>query len=225
MRVEVLEPHTPRMTITTSRTHITVRQAVPEDRATASAVLSAGFFDDPVTEWLVPERDRRQAIMPPVFGLYFDAFRRHGETYLTDDGAGTALWLPPARDLLDAGELEGFGRRVEQAAGPYAARLFELDEFFEAHAPTEPHWHLQLVAVDPSHQGRGLGSLLLADQLQRLDRAGEAAYLESTTPRNRALYERHGFECTGRIVLPEGPALSQMWRAPDAGRAGSDRWS
>lgn len=225
MRAQALDPHTPRMTDTTSRTHFAVRQAVAEDRATASAVLSAGFFDDPVTEWLVPERDRRQAIMPSVFGHYFDAFRRHDETYVTDDGAGTALWLPPARELLEARELEEFNRSVEEAAGPYAARLFELDGFFEAHAPTEPHWHLQLLAVDPSHQGQGLGSLLLADQLLRLDRAGEAAYLESTTPRNRALYERHGFECIGRIVLPDGPALSRMWRVPDAGRAGSDRWS
>ncbi|CAA9268892.1 MAG: hypothetical protein AVDCRST_MAG10-3205 [uncultured Acidimicrobiales bacterium] len=202
------------MTITNSKTHVAVRKAGASDRATASAVLTAGFLDDPVTEWLVPDQRRRAEIAPAMFGLYFDAFQPHGETYLTDDGAGTALWLPPGRELLAPDQLEEFGVRVQQVAGPDAGRVFELGEFFDAHAPAEPHWHLQLLAVRPDHQGRGLGSVLLNDLLYRADRVGDAAYLEATTLRNRALYERHRFECIGRIVVPDGPPLWQMWRSP-----------
>jgi GNAT superfamily N-acetyltransferase len=202
------------MTITNSKTQIAVRKAEAGDRARATEVLTAGFFDDPVTEWIVADRGARPAILPPMFELYFDTFQPHGETYLTTDGAGTALWLPPNRELVPADQLEDFVRRTEAACGPYAARLFELDEFFAGHAPSQPHWHLQLLAVPPVNQGRGLGSALLADQLWRLDVAGEDAYLEATTLRGRALYERHGFECFGQIVLPGGPPLWQMWRAP-----------
>lgn len=202
------------MTMTLSTTQTAVRKAETNDRTATSAVLTAGFFDDPVTNWLVPERDRRPAIMPPVFGLYFDTFQPHGETYLTEDGLGTALWLPPDRELIPPDQLEDFGRRTEEAAGPYTPRLFELGEFFEAHAPAEPHWHLQLFAVVPGYQGRGIGSTLLTHVLRRLDRDGEPAYLEATTLRNRALYERHGFECRGEIVLPDGPTMWQMWRSP-----------
>ena len=54
----------------------------------------------------------------------------------------------------------------------------------------------------------------MRDMFERLDRDGEAAYLESTTLRSRALYERHGFECFGEITLPDGPTMWQMWRAP-----------
>jgi GNAT superfamily N-acetyltransferase len=201
-----------RMTITNSKTQI--RKADSEDTAVASAVLTAAFYDDPVTEWLVPDRRRRPAVLPPAFNLYFDAFQAHGETYLTEDGVGVALWLPPRRDLLQPEELDEFGRRMEEAAGPDTARFFELDEFFEAHAPSEPHWHLQLLGVMPDHQGQGLGSILLTEVLQRTDRDGDSAYLEATTLRNRALYERHGFECVGKIVLPDGPPLWQMWRSP-----------
>ena len=204
----------PGMTMTTSRTQIAVRKATAHDRSTTSEVLTAGFFDDPVTEWIVPDRARRAAIMPGAFELYFDAYQPHGEIYLTEDDAGVALWLPPGREVLPPDQLEDFGRRMEEACGPETARLFELDEFFEAHAPAEPHWHLALLAVMPDRQGRGLGSALIADMLPRLDRAGEAAYLESTTWRNGALYERHGFEYMGQIVLPDGPPLSQMWRSP-----------
>jgi ribosomal protein S18 acetylase RimI-like enzyme len=202
------------MTITISKTRPAVRRADPADHTTASGVLTAAFFDDPVTDWIVPDRARRPAVLPPVFRLYFDAFQPHGETYLTEGGAGTALWLPPGRDLIPPDELEDFGRRTEEAAGPFAGRLFELDEFFEAHAPAEPHWHLQLLAVAPEQQGKGLGSALLDEVLQRLDRDREAVYLEATTLRSRALYERHGFECFGEIALPDGPTMWQMWRAP-----------
>lgn len=202
------------MTTTASKTQIAVRKADGADRTTASEVLTAAFFDDPVTDWLVPDRARRRAVLPPVFGLFFDAFQPHGETYLTEDGRGTALWLPAGRELLHPNELQDFGRRIEEAAGSYAGRLFKLIEFSEAHAPPEPHWHLQVLAVIPDQQGKGLGSALLEEVLPRLDRDSEAAYLESTTPRNRALYERHGFDCIGEIQLPDGPVMSQMWRVP-----------
>lgn len=201
------------MTITFSKTQIAVRKAGQADRNTAGAVLAAAFFDDPVSDWLVPDRARRPGVLPPVFRLYFELFQPHGETYLTEDCRGTALWLPPGRELLPPHELEDFGRRTEEAAGPYAPRLFELGELFEAHAPAEPHWHLQLLGVVPDQQGKGLGSALLAEVLPRLDRDGEAAYLESTTPGNRALYERHGFDCIGEIQVPAGPVMWQMWRA------------
>jgi ribosomal protein S18 acetylase RimI-like enzyme len=202
------------MTITTDTSAITVGAASRNDRATATAVLTASFFDDPVTDWLVPDRARRPALLPPMFELYFDLFVVHEETYLAAGGAGVALWLPPDREMIAPDQLDAFGDAAAQMMGPDADRFFELGEFFDAHAPDEPHWHLQLLGTLPEHQGRGVGSALLRDQLPRLDQRGEAAYLEATTLRSRALYERHGFVCRGEIVLPDGPPLWQMWRSP-----------
>jgi ribosomal protein S18 acetylase RimI-like enzyme len=205
------------LTATLSPSRIAVRKAQVADRATVSAVITAGFFDDPVTNWIIPDRADRPAVLPPVFGVYFDYFQPHGETYLTEDGRGAAVWLPAGRELFAPDQMDDFVRANEEAAGPYAGRLLELGEFFETHAPAEPHWHLQLIAVRPEAQGLGLGSALMDEVHQRLDRDGDAVYLEATTPRGRALYERHGFECIGEITLPDGPTMWQMWRAP-AGR-------
>jgi len=42
------------------------------------------------------------------------------------------------------------------------------------------------------------------------------AYLEATSPRNRALYERHGFKVTEEFTLgPGSPPLWRMWRPPN----------
>jgi hypothetical protein len=49
---------------------------------------------------------------------------------------------------------------------------------------------------------------------QYADRCGAPAYLEDTSPRNRALHERHGFQVTGELALAGGPPLWAMWREP-----------
>ena len=40
------------------------------------------------------------------------------------------------------------------------------------------------------------------------------AYHEASSPRNRALYERHGYVTQGEFTLPDGPPLWPMWRDP-----------
>ena len=79
--------------------------------------------------------------------------------------------------------------------------------------PSEPHWYLPLIGVDPLYQGRGLGDALMAHALRRCDADHLPAYLESTNPRNISLYERHGFKAIGRIQVGMSPPLVPMLRA------------
>ena len=71
-------------------------------------------------------------------------------------------------------------------------------------------------AIQPAVQGLGLGSALMRATLVGVDAAGEPAYLEATSPDNRRLYERHGFEVVRELPLPGGPSLYAMWREPAA---------
>ena len=50
--------------------------------------------------------------------------------------------------------------------------------------------------------------------LERCDREGVGAYLESSKERNVAFYGRHGFRVTGETRFPRGPRLWLMWRDP-----------
>lgn len=82
--------------------------------------------------------------------------------------------------------------------------------------PTQPHWYLPLLGVRRAFHGQGLGSALLKHTLAHCDRDGLPAYLEATSPRNVALYERHGFERIGEIRVPAFPTLNPMMRQPAA---------
>jgi len=101
-----------------------------------------------------------------------------------------------------------FGRRLPLA---FWSRLR-----MERRHPSRPrHFYLAFVGVEPASQGQGLGSRLMFPVLSEADAAGAAAYLEASTPRSRALYERHGFKVVQEMRLPlGGPALWRMWREP-----------
>ena len=83
-------------------------------------------------------------------------------------------------------------------------KLEEVLGVFEqmgSYHPSEPHWYLPLIGVDPAQQGRGYGSALMEHALIRCDRDQKLAYLESSNPKNISLHERHGFELLGTIQV------------------------
>lgn len=201
--------------------------AVPEDLGVHRAgagdvdslveVLCRAFDEDPVVNWFA----RDDAGRAGAFRRFFDvALRRmtlpHDEVYTTADADGAALWNPPGTWQLEPDDLEALLPDFAEVFGEEKLeRSLHGMETMEARHPTEPHFYLFLLGVDPAHHNRGIGSALLQTVLRRCDEQGLPAYLEATSPRNVPLYERHGFVVTETIRLPDGgPPLWLMWRAP-----------
>jgi GNAT superfamily N-acetyltransferase len=65
-----------------------------------------------------------------------------------------------------------------------------------------------------AQQGSGLGTLLMREVLDRCDRQGLGAYLESSNIRNVPFYERHGFEVLGEVAVGGEFVARPMWRDP-----------
>jgi ribosomal protein S18 acetylase RimI-like enzyme len=60
--------------------------------------------------------------------------------------------------------------------------------------PATSHYYLETLGVEPTMQGRGLGSAMLQNIAAQLDAAGTECVLETANDRNVALYRRFGFE-------------------------------
>lgn len=96
-------------------------------------------------------------------------------------------------------------------------RLVRTLNVIEGKHPHRRHYYLPVIGIVPEWQGRGFGSALLRPMLERCDQEGLPAYLEASSPRNRALYERHGFKVVEEIrVADDSPLMWRMWREPGA---------
>jgi ribosomal protein S18 acetylase RimI-like enzyme len=193
-----------------------IRTASIHDLARIALALARAFQDDPVFRWCLPDRDRRREVLPGVFTVFAGAYQRHGHAYRTADGTGAALWVPPGVAPVDDDEADAFGAALEEVLGPDAARTLTVSELLDENHPHDPVWYLNFMGVEPTGQGRGIGSALLEHVLVDADRNGEPAYLDATSMHNRRLYERHGFVTTRELRLPDGPPMWPMWREPSA---------
>ncbi len=182
------------------------------DRSVALNTIVAAFAADPLVRWMVPKADTYLSFGAAMFDAFGGAAFAAGAAYQAANFAGAALWVPP--DSEDEAAEEAMSQILEQAIAP--ERLDDVASVFEAmlsHHPTEPCWYLPLIGVDPCHQGRGLGAALMKYALSKCDEQGLPAYLESSNPANITLYERHGFEVTGRIEVAGCPPVHPMFRS------------
>lgn len=185
-----------------------VRVMTPDDKAATDTIVLA-FSADPMTRWSWPGQGQYLAAMPRLSWAFGGKAFAAGSAYCVGDYAGVALWLPPGTEPDE----EQLGAVLESTIEPSRreSALAIIDAMAKYH-PHEPHWYLPLIAVDPMHQGRGYGDALMTFALERCDRDRVSAYLESSNPRNIALYRRHGFEPLGEIQAGSSPTIVPMLR-------------
>jgi GNAT superfamily N-acetyltransferase len=71
------------------------------------------------------------------------------------------------------------------------------------HDPLEQHWHLGPIGVLPSHQGSGVGSLLMERFCREVDACSAKAYLETEGDKNRRFYQKFGFDFISKSIIFE----------------------
>lgn len=193
-----------------------VRLATGQEWRPLGDLLGAAFQDDPVWEWVVPDPSRRARHLGTAFG-HLIRDRVHGGTvWTTDDLAGAAMWAEPGRWKSSPSEMVRTTLPLARAIGLRLAKS-RIDALttMERHHPTEPHWYLGILGADPDRRGQGIGSTLMAPMVERCDREGMPAFLESSKEQNLPFYHRFGFEVTDELrIAPDCPPMWSMWRTP-----------
>ena len=186
-----------------------IRPALAEEQGRAISIQVMAFARDPVMRWLYPEPDAYLRDFPDFTRAFGGGAFAHDAALLDSGFGGAAFWLPPGVHV-DADPLQDVMERTlsPQVRDETGAVLEQMERYHIE----EPHWYLAMIGVDPSQQGRGLGSGLLQHHLERVDREGLPAYLESSNPANVPLYQRHGFEVIGEIQSGSSPTVYPMLR-------------
>ena len=207
---------------TAAREAATVRKAQAAEIPSMAGVLARAFHDDPVFTWVLRGDGGRLKLLERAFALFLRrVWIDEEETFTTASVAGVAVWEPPGQWKYSAWEQL---RLLPAMAGVFRRHLprtlralMALESDHPAEPRAEPHYYLPFIGVDPRWQGRGLGAAVLRPILERCDREGVPAFLEASTPRNRAMYERHGFTVMDEFALGKGaPPQWRMWREASA---------
>lgn len=90
----------------------------------------------------------------------------------------------------------------EHAAGTFLRAFKDTEPRILGTPRRKSAWYLSTLGVRPELQGKGLGSLLLRNGLQRVDQRGAAAWLIGVEGVD-AYYERHGFVEVARANVGE----------------------
>jgi ribosomal protein S18 acetylase RimI-like enzyme len=188
-----------------------IKTATASDEARLIDALTLAFVADPANRWVWPDPQMYLLHFPKFAKTFGGAAFAHGSAYYVEGYAGAALWLPPNVHP----DMEALASLLQSTGSEQAQRdAPEVIEKMGSYHPSEPHWYLPLLGVDPVHHGKGLGSALMQHALKRCDSEGKPAYLDSSNPRNISLYKRHGFEQLGTIQVGSSPSIFPMLRRP-----------
>jgi len=182
----------------------------PREIDVASGVATRAFLDDNYFRYLMSDQRVRARALPLLFSSQLRHSGEHAHTVTARDPngniVGVALWVepdhwPPPLSLQLA-QMPSSLRR----AGTYLRTILKVH-------PKELNWYLPLLAVDPSVQGQGAGTMLMEEGVIRMEKDGVGGYLETQKEENHAFYNRFGYEVRDTLhPMPGGPPYYTMWR-------------
>lgn len=194
----------------------------PDCLVEAAALMGRAAKDDPIFAHALPDAEDRAPGVSQMLETVLRIGLTHGEVWVTPPPIiGVACWLSPAHPTVTAEDRDAAGwREVGAAWGVEAFARFQAfaTDVAEAHAlfAAEPHWYLAWLCVEPSQQGRGIGSTLMRHMTARTDIEQVGCQLFTAAPRNVPTYEHLGFSVVSSPELPRsGLRIWVMARQPN----------
>ena len=188
---------------------IIIKRAGPDEAILVGEILGEAFVGDPLMKWICPDPDYPRWCWP----LAVSFFLPHREVYVTENGSGAALWLPPGINLNIRPSLTMLWHSWRRFGIKSILRFYSYMNTLEKYHPEDKHYYLFAIGVRSSSRGQGIGSALLEHVLRECDRINLRAYLETSKSLNLQFYQRYRFEVRNEITLPDnGPPLWLMCR-------------
>ena len=177
----------------------------------AARVLAGAFLADPLYSDLFPDIARRGRALQSMFSGLLTYALRYGVSHTTSDVAGVAIWLGPGNTRLTFWRMLRTGMALSRAvisfdrtARETFLRVMNRLEAEHRDRMPGPHWYLWALGVHPERQRLGIGERLLQPVLALADREGLPCYLEASTERSAAFYQKSGFEIRATPSVLDG---------------------
>ena len=179
-------------------------------------MLARAFHEDPVATWACRQEDLRLRVLERLFGMRLRDIHPSGEIWTDDELRSVAVWAAPDQWHTTARQDIAYASCLlhPRLALRMPMVITGMLGAERVHPTEPPHWYLAILGTDPSAQGHGLGSAMMAPILEELRsrrRLRLPGVLEAAEP--GLLYASRVSRHPGGD-LPRGPRLWPMWREP-----------
>ncbi|MBM2623870.1 hypothetical protein JIG36_51115 [Actinoplanes sp. LDG1-06] len=169
-----------------------------------AALAARTAADTPTSRWLVPDSQRRIAVLDAWFQLLLERALQHGCIDMLADRSAALAWIEPGPDL----EPGSFLLRLSSSCGKHAIMLLGYHYLLLRHRPATSHMRLIVLAgTNPA----GIAELL-AYRHRQLDSAATPTSATADNPALRDLLITSGYQVAESFRPAAGPQLWSMWR-------------
>jgi ribosomal protein S18 acetylase RimI-like enzyme len=169
-------------------------RATKNDKQLVLRLLSAAFQDNKSVNYILRQDAKRQTRMQALMNYSFDVCRLFGDVFLSDDCKACALILLPERKKTTLKSIFLDAKLIVSATGfGNVKKAMEREKKIKAQHPAGLRYYLWFIGVDPSEQGKGIGSRLLSEVVAEGMKQKRTICLETSTQKNIPWYQKHGF--------------------------------
>ena len=170
------------------------------------SLLANAFVNDPMSQYIFGDEKKRFETVKIVFTFMFDLGSNYGELITSDNDEGLIVYTSNyllLNSLINQINIGGLKLPFTIGIRNFVS-ILKYDNYaniLHAKYSRKNDIYLYIIAVDPIHQRKGIGSKLLID-LQSFLIKGQRIYLETSNPTNIPFYEKHGFRKQEDFNIP-----------------------
>jgi len=187
----------------------------PSELEVVAKVLAAGYVNDPIHIWAMPNEATRLADATMFFTFYLRWMRKYSWDVFANADRSVVLVTSLVRKGASA---YPEGVRYLPALIRRRSPANDYFQWLETLRPNVDHRYGEFLGSLPNaHKGGGFlaGYHLLANVLKMCDREGLPFWTWNSNPRNLALYRRLGFEVSAEIRKDANtPPVNTIWHPP-----------
>ena len=177
-----------------------------DDISRAADTFSKAMVNDPLHVYFFPDPGSRLKKLTAMYTFmirmnFLKAFRTSASC------EGIIIWEEPFEHAFKVSFKEYItGSLLFFKVGPRSLlRMMKYQEWsakLKKESIEDPYWYLNVVIVDPEHQGKGFASKLIKPVLVKADENRQKVCLETQNENNLPIYEKYGFTTLSEHRVP-----------------------
>ena len=172
------------------------------DKAFIVSILLASFDQNSSVNYIIKQDNKRQERIKGLMNYSFNLCFRFGSIFYSEDKKACALILFPEQKKTDLKSiLLDITFILSSLDFSHLKKAFGRGAKIKKLQLKGPASYLWFIGVEPSEQGRGVGSRLLQDVLVDLEMKGHPILLETSNLQNVNWYEKMGFTVYDQMDL------------------------